>query len=156
MDDRGDLAERGQSPGMTSFDTTKQIHTQADLHALWSGLMQPLGFSKQSIWMLRIGPDRCPTSQILEIAEADEVPPRAAGHGFPEVLRLLAEDEPRHSYAFLRSRPGRGVTRDDRAWAAFLHEAGRIAGVAVEVVHQATDDELVPLPLDAIGIGSTP
>ena len=140
---------------MTRFDATEPIHTQADLHALWCGLMEPLGFSEQSIWMLRLGPDRCPTSQIVKIAEADEVPAHADGHGFPEVLRLLAGDEPGHTFAFLRSRPGRGITRDDRAWAAFLHEAGRIAGVEVEVVHLATDEELVPLPLDAIGISRT-
>ena len=152
MEDHADPAEGGKGPGMTSFDATTPIHTQADLHALWCGLMEPLGFSEQSIWMLCLGADRRPASQIVKIAEADEVPVSADGHGFPEVLRLLAQDEPGHSYAFLRSRPGRGISREDRAWAAFLHDAGRIAGVEVEVVHLATDDELVPLPLDTIGI----
>jgi hypothetical protein len=138
---------------MTTFEPTKPIETQADLHAVWCGLMEPLGFSEQSIWMLRIAPDRLPIPQIVKIAEADDVPSSADGHGFPEVMRMLDEGEPGHSFAFLRSRPGRGVTNEDRAWAAFLHEAGRTAGVAVEVVHLATDDDLTPLPLDTLRIG---
>lgn len=140
---------------MTNVEPTRPIETQADLHQTWSGLMEPLGFSEQSIWMLRIAPDRRPLPQIVKIAEADEVPSSTDGHGFPEVLRMLDEGEPGHSFAFLRSRPGRGVTADDRAWAAFLHDAGRVAGVAVEVVHLATDDEITPLPLDAIGLSRT-
>jgi hypothetical protein len=80
------------------------------------------------------------------------VPSGTDGHGFPEVLRMLDEGEPGRSFAFLRSRPGRGVTREDRAWARFLHDAGRVAGVEVEVVHLATDDDVTPLPLDAIGV----
>jgi hypothetical protein len=134
---------------MTTFEPL--IHTQADLHGVWCQLMGPLGFSEQSIWMLRIGADRRAVPRIAKIAEADEVPTSVEGHGFPEVLRLLDEAEPGHSFAFLRSRPGRGLTNDDRAWAAFLHDAGRVAGVEVEVVHLATDEELVPLPLDDLG-----
>ena len=65
---------------------------------------------------------------------------------------MLDEGEPRHSFAFLRSRPGRGTTNEDRDWAAFLYAAGRAAGVSVEVVHLATDEEITPLPLDAIGV----
>ena len=135
---------------MTSFEPI--VHTQADLHGVWCELMGPLGFSEQSIWMLRIGADRRAVPQIVKIAEADEVPTSVEDHGFPEVLRLLNDAEPGHSFAFLRSRPGRGVSQDDRAWAAFLYDAGRVAGVEVEVVHLATDDELVPLPLDDVGL----
>jgi hypothetical protein len=136
---------------MTTFDPTMPIHTQADLHATWCGLMEPLGFSEQSIWMLRLDPHRRPVPEIVKIAEADEVPASAAGHGLPEVLRMLDEGEPGLSFAFLRSRPGRGVMQEDRRWAAFLYEAGRVAGVEVEVVHLATDEDVIALPLDAIG-----
>jgi hypothetical protein len=135
---------------MTTFEPT--IHTQADLRGVWRHLMGPLGFSEQSIWMLRIGADRRAVPQIAKIAEADDVPESVEGQGFPEVLRLLDDAEPGHSFAFLRSRPGRGVTRDDRAWAAFLYDAGRVAGVEVEVVHLATDEEIVPLPRDDLGL----
>lgn len=138
---------------MTTFEPI--LHTQADLHDAWCQLMGPLGFSEQSIWMLRIGADRRPIPQIVKIAEADEVPVGTEGHGFPEVLRLLDDAEPGNSFAFLRSRPGRGVTTEDRAWAAFLYDAGRVSGVQVEVVHLATDDEVTPLPLDEVGLGRT-
>ena len=142
--------DRGSVRGMT-FQPTNPIRSQADLHDAWCELMGPFGFSEQSIWMLRIGPDRRPIPQIVKIAEADDVPTHPEGHGFPEVLRMLDEGEPGHTFAFLRSRPGRGVTAADRAWAAFLYAAGRVAGVAVEVVHLATNEELVPLPLDELG-----
>lgn len=140
---------------MTTFDQDRPIRTQADLHELWCGLMEPLGFGKHSIWMMRITSDRRPVPQILEIAETEEVPGDVDGHGLPEVLRMLDAGEPGHSFAFLRSRPGRGVSGDDRAWATFLHDAGRVAGVRVEVVHLATDEEVVPLPLDALGTRRT-
>lgn len=140
---------------MTTFEPHHPIETQADLHQVWCGLMEPLGFSTPSIWMLRIAPDRTAIPHLVEIAEADEVPSSAEIGGFSEVLRMLDESDPGHGYAFLRSRPGRGVTGDDRRWAGFLHEAGRVAGVRVEVVHLATDDEITPLPLDEIGLGRT-
>jgi hypothetical protein len=134
---------------MTTFDPA--IHTQADLHDVWSHLMGPLGFSEQSIWMVRIRADRHAVPLVTKIADADEVPALVEGHGFPEVLRMLDESEPGHSFAFLRSRPGRGTTVEDRAWAAFLYDAARVAGVPVEVVHLATDEDLLPLPLDDLG-----
>ena len=135
---------------MTTYEPT--VHTQADLHGVWCHLMEPLGFSEHSIWMLRIAADRRPVPQVVKIADAAEAPARTEGHGFPEVLRMLDDAEPGHSFAFLRSRPGRGVTRDDRAWAAFLYDAGRLSGVEVEVVHLATDDEITPLPPDEVGL----
>ena len=52
-------------------------------------------------------------------------------------------------FAFLRSRPGGGgVTAEDRTWAGFLYDAARLAGVPVEVVHRASDHDLVPVPFD--------
>ena len=65
------------------------------------------------------------------------------------VLSGLAADGRR--FAFLRSRPGHGgVTDDDRAWAMSLYDAGRRAGVPVEVVHRACDDDLVAVPMDEV------
>ncbi|HEU5038939.1 MAG TPA: hypothetical protein VFT70_18170 [Nocardioides sp.] len=133
---------------MTTYEPT--VHTQADLHEVWRHLMEPLGFSDHSIWMLRIDAARRALPQVVQIAEAEDLPATVEGHGLPEVLRMLDASEPGHSYAFLRSRPGRGVTRADRAWAAFLYDAGRVAGVEVEVVHLATDEDIVPLPLDEV------
>ena len=51
--------------------------------------------------------------------------------------------------AFLRSRPGRGgPSPEDLAWARSLYVACRAGGLETDVVHLATDDTLVPLPMD--------
>ena len=62
---------------------------------------------------------------------------------------LAREFVPGGRVAFLRSRPGGpGLTVEDRAWAEALYVAGRAAGVPVEVVHRASDHDLVPVPMD--------
>lgn len=127
------------------------VHTQADLEQVWRDLMHPLGFADASIWMLRLEPDGRAVPRLLEIAEAELDPDD------PEPFAALLEDldgaDPGHSYAFLRTRPGSSaVSASDRAWAGFLYTAGRLGGVRLEVVHLATDTDVVPLPLDEIGL----
>jgi hypothetical protein len=127
------------------------VRSQADLQTVWRHLMQPLGFFEASIWMLRLDPGGVAVPRLLEIAEAELAPedPEA----FAALLADLDSADPGGSYAFLRSRPGRGgVTPDDRAWAGFLYAAGRLAGVRLEVVHLATDADVVPLPIDEVGL----
>lgn len=139
-------------PGMT--DTTPfrpLIRTQADLQRTWQRLMSPLGFSGQSIWMLVIDADDRPLPQITEITEA-ELDGDLDAEDFSLLLVRLKEaglDTVR--FAFLRSRPGPGgVTAEDRAWAALLYDAARLADVRVEVVHRASDRDLVPIPFDDV------
>ena len=56
----------------------------------------------------------------------------------------------------MRSRPGRAAaTARDRAVAASPYSACRAAGVAAEVVHLATDDLLVPLPMDDLPLADS-
>lgn len=128
------------------------IQSQSDLHEAWSTLMQPLGFSRHSVWLMLIGHDDRPVPQLTEIEEA--VHPLAGEEltGFAELLRMLREElVPDGRFAFLRSRPGAaGLTSADRAWARALYEAGRVAGVPVEVVHRACDVDLVPIPMDEV------
>jgi hypothetical protein len=113
--------------------------------------MHPLGFAGASIWMLRLDSDRQAVPRLLEIAEAELAPDEPEPFG--DLLRDLDSDDPDGSFAFLRSRPGpAAVNGDDRAWATFLYAAGRAAGVRLEVVHLATDTDIVPLPLDEVGL----
>lgn len=125
------------------------VRSQADLEEVWRSLMQPLGFGGRSVWLVQLGPDRRPVPVITEITDCDDRPDPDHGAGVAAALREADAHVPGGSFAFLVSRPGRSaVTRDDLAWAVFLHECGRAAGLPVEPVHLATDDDIVPLPLD--------
>ena len=136
---------------MTDHAYRPTVRSQADLEKVWRHLMEPLGFSGASIWMLRLDPDGLAVPHLLEIAEAELAPDDP--EPFAGLLVQLESDDPGGSYAFLRTRPGHGgVDTGDRAWAGFLYAAGRLAGVRLEVVHLATDADVVPLPLDEIGL----
>ena len=125
------------------------IRSQADLESAWRQLMEPLGFGGQSVWLLLIGADDRPLPHVTQIEEADDPPTPAQADGFASMLRSLLDDVPGGRWAFLRSRPGRAaVTDDDRAWARALLHACRAAGVPVEVMHLATDDDLRPIVAD--------
>ncbi len=123
------------------------VRSQSDLEGVWKELMGPWGFGGHSVWMLVIDADDRPFPQITEITEALEPPDDEGTASLAVVLRELAE--PGRRFAFLRSRPGPGgLTADDRAWARSLYDAGRRAGVPLEVVHRACDQDLVAVPMD--------
>jgi hypothetical protein len=125
------------------------VRSQSDLEAVWKHLMGPWGFGGHSVWLLVIDSDDRPFPQITELTEALEPPDDETVSSLATVLTGLAADGRR--FAFLRSRPGHGgVTDDDRAWARSLYDAGRRAGVPVEVVHRACDDDLVAVPMDEV------
>ncbi|MDI6910056.1 hypothetical protein [Nocardioides sp.] len=127
------------------------VRSQADLETVWRHLMRPLGFAEGSIWMMHLEPDGRAVPSLMEIADAEL---DAAGpEDFATLLAELESADPGGSYCFLRSRPGRGgVLPEDRDRATFLYAAGRAAGVRLEVVHLATDTDVVPLPLDEVGL----
>jgi len=125
------------------------VRSQADLESVWKQLMGPWGFGGHSVWLLVIDTDDRPFPQITEITEAEEPPDDEVIASIARVLGGLAGDGRR--FAFLRSRPGHGgLTADDRAWARSLYDAGRRAGVPVEVVHRACDHDLVAVPMDEV------
>ena len=128
------------------------ISTQSDLLDAWTTLMGPLGFSRTSLWLMLIGPDDRPLPSLSEIEQPPQPPDAAELAHFAEMLRMLRDEVvPDGRLAFLRSRPGAGgITRHDRDWAQALYEAGRRAGVPLEVVHRACDVDLVPIPLDDV------
>lgn len=128
------------------------IRTQVDLERAWRFLMEPLGFSRTSVWMMLLDADDHPHSRLTEIEDCVGPPEPEGLAGFAEVARLLLADlAPAGRWAFLRSRPGGStVTAEDRAWARGLVEACRAAGVPTEVVHLATDCDVVPLPWDVL------
>jgi hypothetical protein len=122
------------------------LRTQADVEAMWRRLMTPLGFTRESLWMVVVEGER-PVPRILEIVELGEPPDDDEIDSYAGVLAPLAGPDTR--FALLRSRPGGGrPDATDRAWARALYDAGRRAGAQLEVVHLAHDHDVCPLPLD--------
>lgn len=130
------------------------IRTQADLELAWRQLMSPLGFGRHSIWMMLVDTDDRPVPQITEIEDADEPPTPEQTETMSGFFgRLVTDVCPGARLAFLRSRPGGGgANADDRAWAQSLYDAARLAGVPIEVVHLATDHDVVAIPLDDLPV----
>jgi hypothetical protein len=123
--------------------------SQVDLEECWRHLIRPLGFRGASLWLMPIGDDDRPLGQITEITEMPEPPEGIALHGLAELLRTLTDELGIPRMAFLRSRPGAGgPSSEDLRWALALRSAAHDAGLATDVVHLATDREIVPLPLD--------
>ncbi len=126
-----------------------RVRSQSDLEAAWKELMGDWGYGGHSLWLLLIDADDRPLPQITEITDTEEPPDDEMVDSVAEFLSHLAADGLR--FAFLRSRPGHGgLTSADRAWARSLYEAGRRAGVPLEVVHRACDHDLVAVPMDEV------
>lgn len=135
--------------------TDDRITSQADLEQVWQTLMEPLGFTRTSLWMVFLHPDGRPHKTLIEVPAPDDMV--APDPTAPELLDLLeewtTEQVPGGRVAFLRTRPGRGgLDRSDRLWAAALYAAAQLARVPCEVVHAANNDRLLPVPLDEIDI----
>lgn len=132
------------------------ITTQADLERLWRVLMRPLGFTETSLWAMLVDADGRPVPTLTEITELADLPDPGETRSMAAFLGdLLAEHGPGGRVALLRTRPGRGRARpEDLAWAAALHAALDAAGVPAHVVHLATDDQVLPMPLDALPVSA--
>jgi hypothetical protein len=128
------------------------IRTQADLEKAWRHLMEPLGFARHSLWLMFLQPDGTPLPQLTEVEDCDEPPTEEQEASFAQFLGHFGPEMRRgERIVFLRSRPGRGGPGpDDLAWARSLYAACRTAAVPTEAVHLATDDTLVPLPMDEV------
>jgi hypothetical protein len=135
---------------------TPCIRTQVDLEDLWHDLLAPLGFTTPSLWLLVIGPDDRPVPMLTEVADTHELPDAEQRGGLGATLRRLVDElAPGGRIACLRSRPGPDpVGRADKAWARIVVESARRAGVRCDVVHVATDVQLVPVPLDDLPVSA--
>ncbi|WKN49334.1 hypothetical protein [Nocardioides sp. Arc9.136] len=127
------------------------IVTQADVEQAWRSLMRPLGWTRTSTWLMLVGPDDRPLPHLTEIEDCGGPPPPGGADRLGELLAGLVRGAlpPGVRVAFLRSRPGAGLADDDdRAWARTLLAAAQVAGLRSEVVHLATDVDVLPLPVD--------
>lgn len=128
------------------------IRSQADLEQAWRHLMEPLGFGGHSLWLMFVQADHTPLPQLTEIEDCAAPPTDEQLQQLVGLLSSLRGEMVKGDrIVFLRSRPGRGGPGpDDLAWARSLYAACRAAEVETDVVHLATDDLLVPLPMDEV------
>ncbi len=133
---------------MTSLRDTA-VRTDGDLEDFWRGLLGPLGFARRGLWIAFVEDDGRILRQIVEIGDLPVTPAPDEIDGFASTMAGLRDELGVGRLAFLLVRPGRGAAaRPDRAWAAALHAAAHDARVRCELVHLATDTDLVPLPVD--------
>lgn len=129
---------------------TPQLTVRDDLEAerAWRELMEPLGFSRCTLWIMLIS-ERAPAPAIVELIDMPDEPDPADVDGLAQILGRLGDDDGALRVAFLLSRPGHdGVREADRRWAAALREVVRRASLPAFVTHLATDRQLVAMPLD--------
>lgn len=128
------------------------LTSQAAVESMWRGLMQPLGWRGRSLWFVLVAPDDRALPHVYEIGEVPEtIDP--GGHAAAAELwhDLLAEILPGGRIALLLTRPGSGgPSLADRELADGTYAACRRGNVPLEVIHLATDHDIVPLPADAV------
>ncbi|RYP86841.1 hypothetical protein EKO23_07645 [Nocardioides guangzhouensis] len=129
------------------------VHTQADLEGAWRHLVRPLGWTSRRFWIMLIEAGGDVVPQVIEVDELDHPPGDPELEGGATFLRELVEmlHVPGARVAFLVCRPGTGPAGpDDRAWAGALLRMAQRAGVRCEPTHLATDEEILPIPLDEL------
>lgn len=127
------------------------IRTQAELEGAWRHLMEPLGFTGRSLWVMVIDDDDRPIPHLTELTDLAVLPDARSAGDLAELTRVIGKALPSARLAFLLSRPDTGPPQSpDQAWAAALYAAARNAGTACEVVHLATDDAVTPIPWDGL------
>lgn len=128
------------------------LRTQADLEQAWLHLLGPRRFHQRSAWLMTIEADGRPFPHLTEFDGVPEGPDPVLLGWLGDLLRPVFDELPPARLAFLVSRPGyRQVELADRLWADALHGLARELALPCEVVHLATDDGLIPLPLDELG-----
>ncbi|MDX6372058.1 MAG: hypothetical protein QOD98_1046 [Nocardioidaceae bacterium] len=137
---------------MTNPNRPTIIRTQAELTEAWRHLIRPLGFHRRSVWLLLIDGDDRPTPVMTEVTDLPDAPEAEATDGFGHLLSdLLQQLDPAGRWALLLSRPGAHATDEmDRAWAGALYDTVRSRGIRHDTIHLATDDEIIPVPLDDV------
>lgn len=137
---------------MTNQAIRRVLRTQADVETFWTEICHPLGWARHDLWFVVVGADRRPLPLVQDVGDRpQEVDPDLV-RDLVEVWRRVREELlPDGSIAVLLCRPGSAaVSAGDRAWASAITAEAASAGVALEVIHVASDEAITPLPLDAV------
>lgn len=129
------------------------LATDADVTTMWRTIINPLGWHTRRVYFMLVDPDGRPHSQLVEVDEMPEPFGAEDAARFVEFLSMLVGDLGGESCraALMFARPGRGgLTDDDRAMCRELYVAAKDAGLGLELLHVATDTEIVPAPMDEV------
>ena len=126
--------------------------SQSDVEQMWRSLMRPLGWRERALWFVLVTAEDRPLPRVCEIAELpDEIDPENHAAAAELWRDLIADLVPGGRVALLLVRPGGGgPSALDRAIAEGTYAACRAVGVPLEVIHLATDEDIWPLPADAV------
>lgn len=126
------------------------VDDQVRLLRTWRHLLEREQLDRHSLWLLLIDEHDHPVPGLVELEGCPEEPDPRELDSLVHMLRHLLDDlAPDGRVAVARSRPGsHPVDATDRRWAAEVQAACRRGGVPTDLVHLATPDRVVPLPLD--------
>lgn len=132
---------------MTNTPFRPMLRTQSDVQTMWRAIINPLGWHSRRLYAVVVDDDDRPRPLIHEI---DGLPARMTHAEATEALCILLADGRGRRLAVLFCRPGAGaaLTAGDRAVCGLLYAAARRLGIALDVIHVATDTAIVPAPLD--------
>ncbi|MEV7395945.1 hypothetical protein [Aeromicrobium sp. NPDC092404] len=137
LDGRGDVRT---SLGMTSRDLP-DVHSAADLEALWRRLIEPLGFGSRQIFAVILGHDGRVHPSIVNVTDCPAAPDGQMLVSLARSLRtVLDESEPEGSVAMLWARPTHAGTRaSDIQWIRAITAVTQVHALGSWPLHTADD-----------------
>lgn len=151
--DFSDLIDPDDPPALDHPDTVV-VEDQVTLLRTWRQLLAREQLTRHSLWLLLIDEHDHPLPGLVELEGCPEQPEPGELDSLAHMLRTLLDDvAPGGRVAVARSRPGsHPVDATDRRWAAEIHAACRRGSVPTDLVHLATPERVVPLPLDDLPV----
>lgn len=122
------------------------VHSTQDLRERWRALMGPLGFGTRLLWFGLIGPDRCFTKKLGQVAIRPRPRGRIVWNLMASLRTLLGDLEAGTTVAFLLTGPGRGpVSSIEVLWSTSLTEMAERFAVPLEPIFRANDESVAVL-----------
>ena len=120
------------------------VHSLADLEAVWRRLIEPLGFDSRRIFAILLSRDGRVFPSIVNVAECPAAPDGQMLVNLARSLRTALDDvDPDGSCALLWARPTRAGTRSsDITWVRAIAATVRAHALGEWPVHTADDSVL--------------
>jgi hypothetical protein len=132
-----------RSLGMTSTDIP-EVHTPADLEAVWRRLIEPLGFGSRQIFAILLGSGGHVHPSIVNVTDCPAAPDGQMLVNLARSLRtVLDEVDPDGSVAMLWARPTHAGTRaSDIQWVRAITAVSGVHSLGDWPIHTADDSVL--------------